>query len=121
MAIPNDPGASSSVSRQELLDSRANRVLCTPVNTDGAGIATEVPVGVDEGLKHASTINCDQLTRLEKGVLTDYVGALKPAKLAQLKVALQIALDVEWSVMAEYDGRRTGLLLTEGDPLRRLP
>jgi mRNA interferase MazF len=83
------------VSRQELLDSRANRVLCAPVNTDGAGLATEVPVGVDEGLKYASTINCDQLTRLEKAVLTDYVGALKPAKLAQLKVALQIALDVE--------------------------
>lgn len=82
------------VSRQELLDSKANRVLCAPVNTESAGLATEVPVGVDEGLKHPSTINCDQLTRLEKALLTDYVGSLKPAKLAELKVALQIALDV---------------------------
>jgi mRNA interferase MazF len=83
------------VSRQELLDSKANRVLCAPVNTDGAGLATEISVGVDEGLKHPSTINCDQLTRLEKTVLTDYVGSLTPAKLGQLKSALQIALDIE--------------------------
>jgi mRNA interferase MazF len=83
------------VSRQELLDSKANRVLCAPVNTDGAGLATEVSVGVDEGLKHHSTINCDQLTRLEKSALTDYVGALPTTKLAELRAALQIALDIE--------------------------
>jgi mRNA interferase MazF len=83
------------VSRQEVLDSKANRVLCAPVNTDGAGLATEVAVGVDEGLKRLSTINCDHLTRLEKVALTDYVGSLEAAKLAQLRIALQIALDVE--------------------------
>jgi mRNA interferase MazF len=65
------------------------------VNSEGAGLATEVTVGADEGLKHASTINCDQLTRLEKAALTDYIGTLKSAKLAQLRIALQIALDVE--------------------------
>ncbi len=26
-----------------------------------SGLATEIPVGIDEGLKHASTINCDQI------------------------------------------------------------
>jgi mRNA interferase MazF len=83
------------VSRQELLDSKANRVLCAPVNTDGAGLATEVPVGVDEGLTHDSTINCEQLTRLEKSALTDYVGALNAATLAELRTALQIALDID--------------------------
>jgi len=83
------------VSRQELLDSRANRVLCAPVNTGGAGLETEVAVGVDEGLTHPSTINCDQLTRVEKVVLTEYVGSLKPSKLTELKAALQVALDLE--------------------------
>ncbi len=82
------------VSRQDLLDSKANRVLCAPINTAGVGLATEVEVGVDEGLKHSSVINCDQITRLEKGLLTDYVGALSPAKLKQLRTALQIALDL---------------------------
>jgi mRNA interferase MazF len=83
------------VSRQELLDSKADRVLCAPVNTEGVGLATEVDVGIDEGLNHPSTINCDQLTRLEKSLLTDYVGALPSAKLAQLRAALRAAVDVE--------------------------
>jgi mRNA-degrading endonuclease toxin of MazEF toxin-antitoxin module len=56
--------ATAIVSRQELLDSKANRALGAPVNTSGFGLATEVPVGESEGLKHASVINCDQLTRL---------------------------------------------------------
>lgn len=54
------------VIRQELLDSKANRVLCAPVNTPGFGLATDVPVGESEGLKHPSLINCGQLTRLKK-------------------------------------------------------
>ena len=83
------------VSRQDLLDSKANRVLCAPINTSGVGLATEVEVGIDEGLKHPSVINCDQFTRLEKSMLTDYVGKLSPAKLKQLHTALQIAFDLD--------------------------
>jgi len=83
------------VSRQDLLDSKANRVLCAPINTSGVGLSTEVQVGVDEGLKRDSVINCDQITRLEKSMLTDYVGVLSPAKLRQLRTALQIAFDID--------------------------
>ena len=83
------------VSRQDLLDSKANRVFCAPINTSGVGLATEVEVGVDEGLKHPSVINCDQITRLEKSMLTDYIGVLSPAKLRQLRTALQIAFDID--------------------------
>jgi mRNA interferase MazF len=54
--------------RQDLLDSKANRVLRAPINTSGFGLSTEVQIGVDEGLKHDSVINCDQITRLEKGM-----------------------------------------------------
>src|SRR5216683_3004951 len=91
-----DPKKSRSfavVSRQDLLDSKANRVLCAPINTSGVGLSTEVQVGVDEGLKHDSVINCDQITRLEKSMLTDYVGALSSAKLKQLRTALVVAFD----------------------------
>lgn len=83
------------VSRQELVDSKANRLLCAPVNSQGFGLATEVPVGESEGLKHASVVNCDQLIRLDKGLLTDYIGKLSAAKQLQLKTALRIALSVE--------------------------
>jgi len=83
------------VSRQELIDSKANRILCAPVNSQGFGLATEVAVGEAEGLKHASVVNCDQLTRLEKSLLTDFIGKLPAAKQTQLKTALRIALSVE--------------------------
>ena len=83
------------VSRQDLLDSKANRVLCAPINTSGVGLATEVEVGIDEGLKHPSVINCDQITRLEKSMLTDFVGKLSPAQLKQLHTAIQIAFDLD--------------------------
>ena len=83
------------VSRQDLLDSKANRVLCAPINTSGVGLSTEVQVGVDEGLKHNSVINCDQITRLDKSMLTDYIGALSVSKLKQLRTALVVAFDLD--------------------------
>jgi mRNA interferase MazF len=83
------------VSRQELLDSKANRVLCAPINPQGFGLATEVAVGEAEGLKHPSVVNCDQLTRLEKSLLTDYIGKLSSAKVLELKTALRVALSVD--------------------------
>lgn len=83
------------VSRQELLDSKADRVLCAPINSVGAGLATEVEVSEAEGLKHRSVVNCDQITRLEKRMLTDYIGKLSPKKLSQLRGALRVALDVD--------------------------
>ncbi len=58
-------------------------------------LATEVSVGIDEGLKHPSVVNCDQLTRLEKTVLTDYVGVLGSKKLGELRTALRVALSVD--------------------------
>ena len=83
------------VSRRNLLDSKANRVLCAPINTSGVGLSTEVQVGVNEGLKHDSVINCDQITRLEKSMLTDYIGALSVSKLKQLRTALVVAFDLD--------------------------
>ena len=63
--------------------------------TLGFGLATEVNVGVEDGLKHPSVFNCDQLIRLEKSMLTDYVGKLSSKKLHELRAALRVALDVD--------------------------
>ena len=83
------------VSRQALIDSKAARVVCAPVNTTYVGLATQVPVGVDEGLKHASCINCDQLFTLDKSARTDFVAALSATKMRLLRTALRIAVAVE--------------------------
>ena len=80
------------VSRQALVDSGFSTVTCAPVYSARHGLATQVPVGVDEGLKHSSSIQCDELVSLRKAVLTNYVGMLSAAMLDELKRALAIAL-----------------------------
>lgn len=81
-------------SRQVLIDSRFSTVICAPVYTAYDGLATQVPIGADEGLKHESSIHCDELVSLPKSVLTNFIGALSPQKMRVLNQALQIALDL---------------------------
>ena len=83
------------VSRQTLLDSKAERVVCAPVNSSFVGLETQVAVGADEGLKHPSGINCDQMVLLEKGRLTNFVGSLSAPMLRALRRALLVALALE--------------------------
>lgn len=45
-------------------------MICAPVYTAYDGLATQIPVGTDEGLKHDSSIHCDELVSLPKSVLT---------------------------------------------------
>jgi mRNA interferase MazF len=82
------------VSRQVLIESRFSTVICDPVYSTHHGLFTQVPVGIDEGLKHDSSIHCDELVSLPKSVLTDYVGSLSAEKVADLSRALRLALDV---------------------------
>ena len=82
------------VSRQVLIDSRYSTVMCAPVYTAYDGLATQVPVGVSEGLTHESSIHCDEVISLTKVVLTDYLGSLSPQKTALLNRALRVALDL---------------------------
>ncbi|MBN1342141.1 MAG: type II toxin-antitoxin system PemK/MazF family toxin [Phycisphaerae bacterium] len=81
-------------SRQVLIDSRFSTVICAPVYAAYEGLSTQVPVGVDEGLKHDSAIHCDELVSLHKSALTHYVGHLSPHKLDQLNTALIAALQL---------------------------
>ena len=82
------------VSRQVLIDSRFSTVMCVPVYTAYDGLATQVPVGVPEGLAHESSLHCDEVVSLPKVGLTDYVGTLSPEKVAALNRALRIAFDL---------------------------
>ncbi len=83
------------IARQVVLDSRFSTVSCVPVFTAHDGLSTQVPVGVAEGLKHPSSIHCDEIVSLLKTSLTDYVGALSEAKLVELRAALLAALDLD--------------------------
>jgi mRNA interferase MazF len=82
------------VSRQALIDSRFSTVICAPIYSVHDGLASQVAVGVEEGLKHESSIHCDGLVSLPKSVLTNYIGMLSPDKVEKLNYALHIALDL---------------------------
>ena len=82
------------VARQTLIESRFSSVTCAPVYSAFHGLASQVAVGVEEGLKHDSAIHCDELVSLPKSVLTDFVGSLSSSKLTELNQALAVALDL---------------------------
>ena len=83
------------VSRQALLDSRFSTVICAPIHSEAEGLTSQVPVGVQEGLKHDSWILCDHLVSLPKQRLTDYIGSLSTLSLIALSRALKIALGLD--------------------------
>ena len=80
------------VSRQTLVDSLFSTVICAPVYTRRDGLATQVDVGIEDGVKHESSVHCDALVSLPKAMLTDYVSSLRPAQLRALDQALRVAL-----------------------------
>ena len=59
-------------------------VVCAPVYNQVLGLTTEVVLGADDGLPHASAIRCDFLMLMFKAKLTQFVATLSPAKTAQL-------------------------------------
>jgi mRNA interferase MazF len=82
------------VSRQVAIDSRFSTVMCAPIYSVHDGLSTQIPVGTEEGLKHDSSIHCEELVSLSKSALTQYVGMLSPTKMDKLNQALRIALDI---------------------------
>ncbi|MBN2641700.1 MAG: type II toxin-antitoxin system PemK/MazF family toxin [Victivallales bacterium] len=83
------------ISRQVLIDSKFSTVTCAPIYTTYDVLSTQVPVGVYEGLKHESSIHCDELVSIPKSMLSDFIGTLSWKKIDELKRALVIALDIE--------------------------
>ncbi len=83
------------VSRQALLDSKFSTVICAPVYAAYDGLSTQVPVGMAEGLKHDSSIHCDELISIPKSTLTDYVGRLGQSKTSELNRSLAISVGIK--------------------------
>ena len=83
------------VSRQALINSRYSTVVCAPVYSRGEGLYTQVPVGIDEGLKHPSWIACDNLVSLRKNKLHNFIGTISPSKVLELNRALALALALD--------------------------
>ena len=85
------------VSRQILLDSRFSTAICAPIYSSFDGLSTQVPLGIDDGLKHDSSIHCDELVSIPKSSLTHFICALRPGKIEALNRALAIAVGLDFS------------------------
>lgn len=83
------------ISRQSLIDSKFSTVICAPIYTNFHGLSTQVSIGINDGLKHDSSIYCDEIISIPKSMLTDYIGTLSINKIIELNQALRIALDIE--------------------------
>lgn len=82
------------VSRQVLIDSKFSTVVCAPVFSAYDGLSTQVEVGIEEGLKHDSSIHCDELVSILKSSLTHFVGSLSFTKIQELDESLKAALSL---------------------------
>ena len=70
-------------------------VLVAPVTSTRRGAPSEVPIGVEEGLKHESALSLDHVQTVEKSRLERYVGSLSAAKMKAVCAALSIATGCE--------------------------
>ena len=89
------------VSRQVLVDSKFSTAICAPVYSARHGLSTQVPVGPEEGLRHDSSIHCDELVSLPKSLLTNFIGDLGSPRLVELDRALVSALGIDLDALGE--------------------
>jgi mRNA interferase MazF len=82
------------VSRQILIESKFSTVICAPVYTRHDALSTQVLIGPEEGVKHDSSIHCDELISLPKNMLTNFIGQLSDQKIKELNRALKVSLDI---------------------------
>jgi mRNA interferase MazF len=91
------------VSRQVVVDSKFSTVICAPIYTRHDGLASQVAIGPEEGVKHESSIHCDELISLPKTALTNFVGMLSQPKQRVLDQALLIAFDLQESLDPDFN------------------
>ena len=65
--------------------------MMAPITSAIRGLPSEVIVGVDEGLKNDSAINCDHIQTVQQRLLRRYVGSIGEAKMRQVCRAVAIA------------------------------
>jgi mRNA interferase MazF len=79
---------------REVMVGRMSTVTVAPVTSTIHGIATEVPVGVRNGLDQPSAVKCDQIMSIPVTQLHEACGFLLDAQELALHEAIQAAFDL---------------------------
>jgi mRNA interferase MazF len=69
-----------------------SKFIAAEVTTTIRHIASEVPLGEDEGLPRACVANCDSLRMVPRALLSQRAGMLHPARQVEVKRAVGAAL-----------------------------
>ena len=75
-----------------------NAVIAAPVTSTIRGVSTEVRVGRDDGVRHASVANLDNVQLVARSRLVRRVGRATPATMTAICGALAIATGCERGV-----------------------
>jgi len=68
-------------------------VVIAPVTSTIRGLSTEVPLGPDDGIRHPSVANLDNVQLLARHRFRRRIGRAQPATMVALCAALSVAVD----------------------------
>lgn len=71
-------------------------VILTPITTRIRNLPTEVPLGIEEGLRTPSVANLDVILTVENSRLQRRIGVLSAEKMRRVEDALRFALGMEY-------------------------
>jgi mRNA interferase MazF len=68
-------------------------VIIAPVTSTIRGLSTEVPLGRDDGIRHQSVANLDNVQLVARDRFLRRIGRVQPATMTALCAALSVAVD----------------------------
>ena len=68
-----------------------NAVIVAPITSMVRGLSTEAAVGIEDGIRHQSVANLDNVQLIARSRLTRRVGRARPATMTSICVALAAA------------------------------
>jgi|SRR3954468_23467750 mRNA interferase MazF len=80
---------------RELVRPHLKNITVAPITSTIRGLSTEVSVGPQNGLDHASVISCDNVQTIPKLQLGRLIGYLLPDQEADLSEAIRCAFDLD--------------------------
>ncbi len=83
------------LSRDEAYDVRS-LIIIAPVTTRIRRIASEVPLGTDDGMPQDCVVNLDTITTIPKDCLQSRLTPLSVKKLEKVEAAIRFALGMEY-------------------------
>ena len=78
-----------------------SKFIAVEITSTVRGMASEVPLGEDEGLPRACVANCDSLRMVPRLSLTRWAGQLAPERWVEAKRAMGAALG--WRELTDLD------------------